>query len=175
MSSRPSATGRLSPGREGRRRLSSGSYTAAVTDAVTDQAGDRRPRRIAVAVALLAVWWLVLLGLDLSSVDHGLRGMVGLAAFTVFIGFVLYRFWLGRPTVWYVIVRFALPVGVVTLVGPLWLYLYLKYSDAFAAFDDTKVPPPYVAVVDGTALLAGGIIARTASVRAWCHRARSRG
>jgi hypothetical protein len=144
-------------------------------DDPTDQEVHRRPHRIAVAVVLLGAWWVILLAFNLSHLPSGndrLRVFGGYGAITLLVGFILWRFWQGRPTAWYVIVRAAFPIGAVTIVGPVWLYLFFAYSEVFDSVDE---PLPIVAAVDGAVVLAGGIVARTRPARAWCFRARGRG
>ncbi|MEH1098795.1 hypothetical protein [Micromonospora sp. CPCC 205561] len=134
----------------------------------------RRPASIVGSMLLLAFWWAYLLAVDVALLAEvgGAGNWLALAGCTVAVVVVLRGLWRGGQTAWRVVHRFAAPVAVTFLAGAASVLLLGPHLGSLVT---TPVEPAVVVALAGgalavLALLAGGLLVRTRSARAWCVR-----
>jgi hypothetical protein len=132
----------------------------------------RRPAGIVMSTVLIAVWWAYALAVDVALLAEvgGAGNWLALGCCTVAIGAVLRGLWHGGPLAWRVVHRFAVPVAAAFLVGA---GIMLVLGPNLGSLVTTPADPALIAAAGGgllavPALLASGLLVRTASARAWC-------
>ncbi|KOX03220.1 hypothetical protein ACWD6L_02885 [Micromonospora profundi] len=134
----------------------------------------RRPPSIVASMSLLAFWWAYTIAVDVALLAHvgGAGNWLALAACTVAVAAVLRGLWSGGPTAWRVMHWFAAPVAAALLLG---IGNLLRVGPLSGALRSGELDPGIAAAMACgllalLALLAGGLLVRTSSARAWCGR-----
>ncbi|MDT0533255.1 hypothetical protein RM555_30130 [Micromonospora sp. DSM 115977] len=132
----------------------------------------RRPPSIVVSMVLLASWWAYTLAVVVALLGEvgGAGNWLALACCTAAAAAVLRGLWHGGPTAWRVVHGFAAPVAVAFLVGA---GIMLLFGPRLGSLITPPVDPALIATAAGgllavLALLASGLLVRTAPARAWC-------
>ncbi|HEY9411257.1 MAG TPA: hypothetical protein VIP77_16890 [Jiangellaceae bacterium] len=134
---------------------------------------DRRaPGAIKLSVILLAIWWVATLGMLGSERWQGGQGIAdllgnsGLMAGTITVAVILVGLWRGGPLMWWIVARFAVPVGAVVLLMLLFMRMIVSRVDNEFTSDVVATLSP---VIPGL-LLIGGLLLYSRPARAWCGR-----
>ncbi|MFC7530019.1 hypothetical protein [Actinoplanes sp. GCM10030250] len=139
-----------------------------------DRKPPRRPLSIVASMSLLAFWWAYTLAVDVALLAEsgGAGNWLALAGCTVAVVGVLRGLWYGGPTAWRVMRWFAAPVAAALLLAIAGLLLG---GPLLSALRTIEIDPALAAAMACGplalfALLASGLLVRTAPARAWCGR-----